>query len=127
MRSRSVHTVLLPVLLLAAGAGALVYGHASREVPVWTIEMVEKEEIILERPPAPMWDGPSGPGGRRSLPPPPPRPKKVTVTVEEDREVPYREPRLTREVTVGGIARLEDGRLKLTYGPGDRGPALCPT
>jgi hypothetical protein len=88
--------------------------------------MVDKVEIILERPPA-LWDGPSGPGGRPSLPPPPPRPKKIKTSVPEDQEQHYREPKVIRDVTVGGIARLTDGRLKLTYGPGDRGPALCPT
>jgi hypothetical protein len=58
---------------------------------------------------------------------PPPRPKKVTVTETETTVRNEPERRVVREVTVGGIERLEDGRLQLTYGPGKAGPALCPT
>jgi hypothetical protein len=120
--------IAISMLLLAAGTGLLVYGTGSRRVPVWAVVMVEKEEMILERVPAPMWDGPAGPGGRRpNLPPPPPRPKRVKVEVAEEQEQRCSEPKVIRDVTIGGIARLEDGRLQFTYGPGEDGPALCPT
>lgn len=116
-------------MLLAAGAAALVYGACFRTLPVVATVMVEKEEIILERPPSPpAWDGPSGPGGRRpNMPAPPPRPKKVKTSKPQDEEQLHAERKVTRDVTVGGIARLQDGRLKFTYGPGESGPALCPT
>jgi hypothetical protein len=118
----------ISMLLLAAGTGLLVYGTGMRSVLVWAVVMVEKEEMILERVPAPMWDDPGGPGGRRPhIPPPPPRPRRVKVEVAEDQEQRHAEPKIVRDVTVGGIARLEDGRLKFTYGPGEDGPALCPT
>lgn len=114
------------MLLLAAGTVLLVYGTGMRSVPVWAVVMVEKEEIVLERVPAPMWDGPPGPGGRRP-PAPPPRPKRVKVEVAEDQEQRHGEPKLIRDVTIGGLARLQDGRLQFTSGPGEEGPALCPT
>lgn len=123
---RRIGRILFSVLLVAAGAVGLVYGLAYRSLPVWATAMVEKTEIVLERPSLPM--GPSGPGGRGpSMPLPPPRPKKVTTSVPQDQEQSHRETKVVRDVTVGGIARLADGRLKFTYGPGESGPALCPT
>lgn len=119
---------ILPPILLAAGAAALAYGAVFRTLPVVATVMVEKEEIILERPPAPRWDGPSTPGGpRQNMPAPPPRPKKVKTSKPQEQEQFHPERKVTRDVTVGGIARFQDGRLKFTYGPGESGPALCPT
>jgi|GEM_PF-1605090 len=123
---RSVARILIPFILLVAGVAALIYAATARSLPVLAEVMVEKEQIILERPPEALWRGPSGRGGR-PMPPPPPRPRKVKVEVVEEQEQQFIEPRVIREVTVGGIARLENGRLKLTYGPGKSGPALCPT
>ncbi len=118
---------MLPVLLLAAGVAALVYGTGLRTVPVLATVMVEKEEIILEKPPVPIYRTP-GPGDHRPpMPLPPPRPKKVKVSKPEDQEQRHGEPKLIHDVTVGGLERLADGRLKFTYGPGEDGPALCPT
>ncbi len=36
------------------------------------------------------------------------------------------EPMLMRELSVGGVARIESGELKRTYS-GSKGPALCPS
>jgi hypothetical protein len=125
--TRSTFKILLPLLLLAAGAAALVYGTAVRALPVWATVMVEKEEIILERPPVPIYRT-DGPGDRRPpMPGPPPRPKKVKTSKPEEQEQRHGESKLIRDITVGGIERLADGRLKFTYGPGEDGPALCPT
>lgn len=121
---RSAFRLVLPVLLLAAGAASLVYGATRRSVPVLATVMVEKEEIILERPPMPVY---RGPGNRPPMPAPPPRPKKVKTSKPEEQEQRHGEPKLIRDITVGGLQRLADGRIKFTYGPGEDGPALCPT
>lgn len=124
---RSIPRIVLALALLATGAAALGYSMFLRTVPVTGTVMVEKEEIILERPPA--WsNGPDGPGGRRpNMPAPPPVPKKVKTSVPQEQEQRHGESKIIRDVTVGGIARTDDGRLKFTYGPGEEGPALCPT
>jgi hypothetical protein len=46
--------------------------------------------------------------------------KKTIVTTDEP------EPRIIREVSVGGLMLAESGEIKRTYS-GQDGPALCPT
>lgn len=125
--TRRLPRILLPVLLLVAGVCALVYGAGVRSVPILAEVMVEKEETIYERPSVP-WQGNRGPGQPGPmLPPPPPRPRKVKKQVAQEQIQATGEPRIIREVTVGGLARLQDGRIRLTYRAGEDGPALCPT
>jgi hypothetical protein len=119
--------MLPPLVLLGLAAGALVYGAGLRSLPVVAEVKVEKETVILEAPPKDLF-GPPGPGGRRpNIPLPPPRPKKVKVTETQEQVRDAGELSITRDVTVGGITRLPDGRLRLTYRAGEEGPALCPT
>lgn len=81
----------------------------------------------------PLMFSPSGeasPGGGPSFPDGdpfggPPRSIKKTVTRIDLTSVVESEPTLTREVTVGGVARLDSGELKRTYT--GKGPALCPS
>ncbi len=96
-------------------------------VPVLGEVMVEKEETIFERPSVP-WSNNRGPGQQGPmLPPPPPRARKITKQIPEEQVLPTREPKIIRDVTVGGLTLLQDGRIKLTYRAGEDGPALCPT
>lgn len=113
--------ILLPVCVLLAGLAAIVHGTSRRLVPVHAEVMVEKEEVILERPTTP-WHAPGQPG-----PALPPRPKRVTRQVPQEQILSTGEPRIIRDVTVGGLTRLKDGTIRLTYRAGEDGPALCPT
>ncbi len=107
--------IALPLLLLIAGGAALVRGWWFHEVPVW--EDTEHEISIA----VPNFDLP--PPGQPSFLPPEMILKKVTETVPEERAQP--EWALVREVTFGGVTRLENGKLKRTYS--GQPPALCPT
>ncbi len=163
-----VQRALVPVLLLIGGAASVIYAEKFHTVPV--VE-VQEEEVSLpvdspfgpgapfpggpffpggppfgEGPPPP--DGQSFPGGAPfpGGPPPfmgPPAPTikaiRTTVVTEEESE-----PRLVREVTVGGVTlprRVQKvslwgvafsitvpdpGEIRRTYSGGE-GPALCPT
>jgi hypothetical protein len=95
--------VLIAVLLLLAGLGMLGYGARFNSQVV----LMEQE---VELPPPP------GFGGELpfSLPP-----IVETVPLEES------EPRLIREVSIGGVSRLPSGEIQRTY----RGaaPTQCPT
>lgn len=50
---------------------------------------------------------------------------RPVLTENEDNVTFESEPRLVREVTIGGLARVKSGMLKRTYT--GSGPALCPT
>ena len=159
---RVVRRTGLPLLLLLAGIGMVVYGAAFRTLPVLVEEEQEYEVLV----PGPIM--PFGPPGAPQLPPdarPAPgdadnpfqasvpgqaaedaRPddnpfeppasdaaagalppgmftKQVTERVLVDEWMP--EWLLVRDVTFGGMARLENGQLKRTYS--GKPPALCPT
>jgi hypothetical protein len=111
--------VALSAIVALAGLALLTYGMAVHSAPV----LVEQEvtpplEPAVEPPPDPGL--PASPFFAQPPPPaPPPVPKKVLVAL------PQPESRLLRDATVGGLTRLDDGRIKRTYS-GD-GPALCPT
>jgi hypothetical protein len=140
---------IVPLMLLVAGIVSAIYG-----VKHHTVEVVQEheEEISIPIPTPfapgppgpdgqPFGEGPPGPGGEpfaEGQPPggeppmdgPPPfwQPppmfakmiKKTIVTTDEP------EPKIIREVSVGGVALAESGEIKRTYS-GDEGPALCPT
>ncbi|MHC5034353.1 MAG: hypothetical protein ACYTFZ_04900 [Planctomycetota bacterium] len=98
----------LPALLLAwAGIVLAIYGATSHAQPV----LVEQQLDL----PAGLGPGPL-PGELPGFPGPP-----VTEIVETSES----EPRLIREVTVGGVTRLETGELQRTYS--GEAPSLCPT
>lgn len=120
-----------PVLLAILGIGLLIAG-SRRGIPVLADEAVEVEKLMAPpRPPEPPFRGPPGPGGAGPRPPfmapPPPPMERVLVTEIQTREQHKPESQVLRDVTVGGIERLADGRLKMTYKLGEKGPALCPT
>ncbi len=132
--------VILPGLLIAGGIASVIYGAKYRSVPV----VEEREEEISIAPPTP-WGPPPmddeepgmggppgfgppgfGPPGFEPPPPfmlPPPHLVKVkkTIFITQDES----EPNIIREVTVGGVAFLEPGKLKRTYS--GQAPSLCPT
>jgi hypothetical protein len=142
-----IQRAMLPVLLIAAGIGSVVYGAMHHTVPV----VEEREEEIDIAPPTPF--GPEFPGegpqmggppefGPPGFGPPgfgPPEfgppgfgppgfgppsqltKRKVKILVSEDE----REPAIIREVTIGGVVLLGPGKLKRTYS--GKAPSLCPT
>ena len=139
-----VKRIVTLIFLLAAAAGALLYGSLFHRV---TIEVEKQREITIAIPTLlepgdmffqpqgfdvpPGFDGPQGmpPGdGHMQSPPPPPMMpgiKMETVTekyVEAQEEPEYA---MVFEVTIGGITRLANGQLKRTYS--GKPPALCPT
>ena len=130
---------LLPIALVGGGIVLVVYGAAYH-----TVTVVEEQEIEIETEP-PMLLGPEFPGGDPELggapgfgppgleppefappfpivhPPPEFAKRKVKVLVTEVE----REPVVIREVTIGGLALSEPGRLERTYS--GKPPSLCPT
>ena len=126
----------LPLVLLAGGIAALVYGIAHHTA---VVSAEQEIEVDLAAPPGMELPGSPGgvpgfgpPGGdlgdpASAFPPPflqlPPELSKVKekVIVSE----PTRELTLIREVTFGGVTRRSPGVLWRTY-TGDP-PSLCPT
>jgi hypothetical protein len=143
-----IQRAIVPLVLLAAGIGAAIYGARHHMVAV-AEEHEEEMSIPIPTPFAPGPPGPEGepfpggppmpggppdaegrgPGGPpMDMPPEPWRPpqlftkviKKVIVTIDEP------EPKVIREVSVGGLTLTASGEIQRTYS-GDEGPALCPT
>ena len=128
---------LAMVVLLLGGAGSLLYGslfHAvmveedkQREISIAVPTMPGFEEMPFEprgfAPPGP--EGWTPDGGPMENPPMPPGIRMETVVEEyvETQEEP--EWTIVWEVTIGGVTRLANGRLKRTYS--GKPPALCPT
>jgi hypothetical protein len=112
---------LLPLLALAGGIGCLVYG-----IGFHTASVAEEQEVEIP-PPPPMFTDPgrlfdSAPGGP-AFPGLPPFPSEVKEKVIVAADEP--EPRLIREVSVGGVTLLASGELRRTYS--GESPSLCPT
>jgi len=119
----------LPIVLVLAGLGQLIYAVGYHTTPVLTEKEAEQpapshqDPIVLSDP------GPDGlPQGliQPGFPDepsvdasPPESPEKTVVTVAEA------ELRIIQEVTVGGLTRLASGELKRTYS--GRAPSRCPT
>jgi hypothetical protein len=109
---------ILSGLIAVAGLSLLAYGLAAHTMPV----LVEQEITPppqAEPEPTREPDVPASPFFAQPPPPTPPEPEKVLVAISQP------ERRLIRDVTVGGLTRLNNGQIKRTYS-GD-GPALCPT
>jgi len=145
---------VVPLVLLVAGIGSAIYGTARHTVAV-VQEHEEEMSIPIPSPFGPGPAGPEGepfpgappmpgappdaagppdaeapPGGPppMDMPPQPWQPpqqftkiiKKIIVTTDEP------EPKVIREVSIGGLTLAASGEIKRTYS-GDEGPALCPT
>jgi len=141
--------VIVPLVLFVAGIGSAIYGARYHVIAV----IQENEEEVSIPVPTPFGPGPSGPegpsvpegppafegppgaenqgpGGEPPMGGPPPiwQPpasfttvlKKTIVTTDE------LEPRILREVSVGGVTLAASGEILRTY-TGEEGPALCPT
>ncbi len=113
--------VILPALLALGGLASLIYGGVFHGAPVLTETETEATiEVPAPFSPAPFSPGRSGfPGG------PPPMVKKVVKRIDVNTVVEL-EPALTRELSVGGVTRVESGELKQTYSS-NKGPSLCPS
>ncbi|MGA2255931.1 MAG: hypothetical protein ABSG53_14895 [Thermoguttaceae bacterium] len=117
-----------PLLLLAAGVWAVIYGGFYHRIPV-TETHEEQISIVVpvERPmPPPM--PPDAPPGMVPFPPeafgPPVRfiqAVKITKTTSEEGELT-----VNRAVTVAGMIRDAEGDIILVRGAAE-GPAFCPT
>jgi hypothetical protein len=111
---------ILSLFIALAGASLLTYGLAAHRTPVlMEQEVAPSSEPAVDAPTEP--DVPDSPFVERppAPPPPPVAPEKTWVATPES------ERRLVRDITFGGLTRLDDGRIKRIFS-GD-GPALCPT
>ena len=140
-----IHRVVLPVLLVLAGIASVIYGARFHRTTV--VEEQETERSIpidlpflpFLPPPGPSAQGagepPAFPGAPPGEEPPPfagpspfgPPPPFLTQVVKEVVQVPLDElePKLVRDVTIGGLVLLESGKLMRTYS--GTPPSLCPS
>ena len=117
--------LVLPVLLIVAGAAAVIYGVKYHSTPVF--EEIEVEKSVMVPAPFPAFPPPgqfSPLGEGAPFPDAPPLVSKL-VTLKDQKSVPEFEPALVREVTFGGVALGESGKLWRTYTGAP--PSLCPT
>ncbi len=129
----------LLTLLFTAGIASVIYGARFHTAVVWE-EREEEREILIPLAGPPPGAGFGMPGGPAFGPPEGPdsrgfneglspdeaqgfMKKKVTQQVLVDKVVS--EPSLNREVSFGGVALADDGKLMQTYS--GRPPSLCPT
>ena len=131
---RSIRRLMVPMLLVGFGVAAIVEGVWFHPISV----LVEKEtlatiDIPLMGPSVPSMDEPPSPDGPPGAPPGmafgAPTSIKKTVTRVDLVAQFITEPELTRDVSVGGVVRLDAGEhfgeLQRTYS--GKGPALCPS
>ncbi len=109
-REPGVARLLCPFLLLAGAVALVTCGAVLHARPV----LVEQDFT----PPAALSAG-RPPGLPWGLPAPPPSQTAQLVPIRES------EAELVRDVTFGGVIRLESGELKRTYS--GEAPSLCPT
>ena len=130
-----VRRAIVPSALAIAGLVLLVEGILHHPIHVLVEQKTTKTiDIPLSAPPDPSMNGSDSPGRRPSFPRgmgfARPAVIKQTVTLTELVALVISEPDATRDVTVGGLVRLDSGehagKLQRTYS-GDKGPALCPT
>ena len=116
-----VRRAIVPSALAIAGLVLLVEGILHHPIPVLVKQETTK---TIDDPPPPRSAFSRRMGFSR------PAVVKQTVTLTELVALVISEPDATRDVTVGGLARLDSGEhageLQRTYS-GDKGPALCPT
>jgi len=124
--------MILPAVLILAGAVGLVYGFAFHEVAVHPKPEPPKAEDaapptgvppeVLPPDEEPIFspDVLFG-GGSAEVP-------DLTAAPEPPAEPNiFRESRVVKEVTIGGLERLPSGSIMLTYGPNEAPPKTCPT
>jgi len=104
-RRRIVHAAM-PVVLVLAAAGLVVYGAAFHSRQVLMDREVRLPDALM--------------GGRGAFSPPGGFGRMVESIILEESE-----PELIREVTFGGVTRLDTGETKRTYT--GQPPSLCPT
>jgi hypothetical protein len=117
--------LVLPVLLIVAGAAAVIYGVKYHSTQVFEETEVEKSVMVPAPFPAfpppgqfsPLGEGAPFPDG------PPMVSKRVTFRAQYSKA--QFEPALVREVTFGGVTLRESGDLWRTYT--GTPPSLCPT
>jgi hypothetical protein len=101
--------VLLIVLLCLVGTACVIHGAARHEREVLVDQKVEPPPGFgVPGPDAPFW-----------APRPPPVATTRTIGIGQS------EPQIVRDITVGGLVRLETGELKRTYT--GKAPSLCPS
>jgi hypothetical protein len=141
-----IHRVFVPALLVLAGIASVIYGARFHRTTV--VEEQETERSIqidlpfLPFPPPPGFPGgppsdnaPRPEGAPPGEEPPPlagpspfgPPPPFLTQVVKEVVQVSLDElePKLVRDVTIGGLVLLESGKLMRTYS--GTPPSLCPS
>jgi hypothetical protein len=96
-------------LLAVGGAACVVYGAARHE----------REVLVEQKVELPAGLAPQGPGAPFWAPQPPQAETTRTVGIG------LSEPVMVRDITVGGLTRLESGELKRTYT--GEAPTLCPS
>jgi hypothetical protein len=116
-----IRRAILPVLLLIGGLASIIYGTIFHSA---LVQMEEETKTTIEVPSQSVPLGEALPRGEAPFGGRPQFVKK-TVTRIDTVSIVESEPVLTREVTVGGVVRLDSGELKRTYS--GKGPALCPT
>jgi hypothetical protein len=119
----------VPLVLLAAGAWAAVYGGFYHRIPVTeTHEEQISIAVPVQRPlPPPM--PPGGPPGMMPFPPPEslePPVKYIQAVKTTKSTIDQREPAINRAVTVAGVVRSELGEILRTSGAAE-GPGFCPS
>jgi hypothetical protein len=103
---------IIPFVLLVAGAASIAAG-----VKFHAVEVLA--QIEQKSPAAPDSAGGPRPFWMQRGPGPDERPTYIATWLSQT------EPRLIKEVTVGGVTLTEDGTIRRTYS-GDM-PSLCPT
>ena len=93
----------LPLPLFLAGVALLVYGAIFHIIPV----LPKQEQKPVTPAPPPQMISPFGTFGAIAAPSQPPAPTAQPVQEPE--------PKIVREVTVGGVARNADGKIERTY------------
>jgi hypothetical protein len=125
-----VKRIVTLILLLAAGAGSLLYGSLFHQM---TVEEEKEREISIAIA-IPTMPGPGGMSFDQPGMPPGDDPMQMPMvsdvmmeTVIEKYVESQKEPEwiIVYESTFGGIARLANSQLKRTYS--GKPPALCPT
>ena len=116
--------IVPPIILVSGGTILFAGGWALHSVPVLIeTEVTEPPRPQVPQPTSPLFGPRPWPGARppRTMQPArlPPQKYKVLISVDEP------ERRLVKDVTVGGLSREDDGRIRRTYS--GEGPALCPT
>jgi hypothetical protein len=101
-------SVALVALLVLGGAACLAYGALRHEREVLVEQEIELPPGLQAGPRALPWD-----------PVPPPTTTTRVVGIGQT------EPEIVRDITVGGLTRLESGELKRTYT--GEAPSLCPS